>query len=414
MKNVFKFILLAAFLLVNSVSCDLLKDDEDDDEGVGSVSDYSNQLADLSTVNQSFVEATHDFLSANLNDLSVSEVSSIMDEFIKTGEDFVATLEAIENFQKNSSGGYAEKSASAVCTVYDVVPTLDNGVGVGLVKSVGDIIGEAKGDIKNLDKMLESGEIDENEYKDAADELRQKKLLKAGGLTIGAITGTGAAIVTGAVIGVATLPAIATVAVVGGVVGGTVTWFANWYSGANKSAIADESNMYLISGKTTNGGIIPLNHLKSGMNLTLVPQGMAPVTITNFELPESGINRTIEFEPKDLKNASKEEGYEVCFIDETMAASSCSDVMFVNAYPSPANPDPGQNVTVYASITPPIGGCSISFSIVGTDGYSDSETASTNSQGQASFGIPGAVSKTVDVVTITTSNGKTYTVSYVF
>ena len=410
MKNLLRFTLLAAFLLVNLVSCDLLKDDED----AGSVSDYSNQLADLSTINQSFVEATHDFLSANLSNLSVSEVSSLMNKFIKTGEDFVANLEAIEKFQKNSSGGYSEKSASAVCTVYDVVPTLDNGVGVGLVKSVGDIIGEAKGDIKNLNKMLESGEIDENEYKDAADELRQKKLLKAGGLTIGAITGTGAAIVTGAVIGVATLPAIATVAVVGGVVGGTVTWFANWYSGANKSAIADESKMYLISGKTTNGGIIPLNHLKSGMNLTLVPEGMAPITITNFKLPESGINRTIEFEPKDLKSASKEEGYEVCFIDEPMAASSCSDVMFVNAYPSPANPNPGQDVTVYAAVTPPISGCSISFNIVGTDGYSDSETALTNSQGQASFGIPGAESKTVDVVTITTSNGKTYTVSYVF
>jgi len=410
MKNLFKFTLLAAFFLVNSVGCDLFEDDED----AGTVSDYSNQLADLSTINQSFVEATHDFVSANLSNLSVSEVSALMDNFIKTGEDFVANLEAIEKFQKNSSGGYAEKSASAVCTVYDVVPTLDNGVGVGLVKSVGDIIGEAKGDINNLNKMLENGEIDENQYKDAVDELRQKKLLKAGGLTIGAITGTGAAVVTGAVVGVATLPAIATVAVVGGVVGGTVTWFANWYSGANKSAIADESKMYLISGKTTNGGIIPLNHLKSGMNLTLVPEGMAPVTITNFKLPESGTNRTIEFEPKDLNNASKEEGYEVCFIDEAMPASSCSDVMFVNAYPSPANPEPGQDVTVYAAVTPPISGCSISFTIVGTDGYSDSETALTNSQGQASFGIPGAESETVDVVTITTSNGKSYTVSYVF
>ena len=172
--------------------------------------------------------------------------------------------------------------------------------------------------------------------------------------------------------------------------------------------------MFLISGKTTNGGIIPLNHLKSGMNLTLVPQGKAPVTITNFKLPESGINRTIEFEPKDLKSASKEEGYEVCFIDEPMAASSCSDVMFVNAYPSPANPSPGQSVTVHATITPPISGCNISFEIVGTDGFSDSETTATNSQGHASFRIPGAESGVVDVVTITTSNGKTYTVTYVF
>ena len=195
--------------------------------------------------------------------MEVSEIRSLMNTFIETGEDFVKNLEAIEKFQKNSSGGYAEKSASEVCSVYDVIPTLDNGVGVGLAKSVGDIIGDTKGDMKKINKMYENGEIDDIEYKEILDELRQKKLLKTGGITIGAITGTGAALLTGAIVGVAsapTLPAIATVAVVGGVVGGTVTWFANWYSGANKSATADESKMFLISGKTTNGGIIPLNH----------------------------------------------------------------------------------------------------------------------------------------------------------
>ncbi len=39
--------------------------------------------------------------------------------------------------------------------------------------------------------MYENGEIDENQYKDVADELRQKKLLKTGGITIGAITEPG-------------------------------------------------------------------------------------------------------------------------------------------------------------------------------------------------------------------------------
>ncbi|MFA7628963.1 MAG: hypothetical protein WCY37_06225, partial [Candidatus Dojkabacteria bacterium] len=414
MKNLLKLTLLSLFLFANAVSCDLFNDDDKD---AGTISVYSNQLADLSATNQSFAEASHELLSANFSKMQVPEIRSLVNKFIETGEDFVKNLEAIEKFQKNSSGGYAEKSASAVCSVYDVIPTLDNGVGVGLAKSVGDIIADTKGDVKKIEKMYKSGEIDDLEYKEILDELRQKKLLKTGGITIGAITGTGAALLTGAIVGVAsapTLPAIATVAVVGGVVGGTVTWFANWYSGANKSATADESKMFLISGKTTNGGIIPLNHLKSGMNLTLVPQGKAPVTITNFKLPESGINRTIEFEPKDLNSASKEEGYEVCFFDEPMVANSCSDVMFVNAYPSPANPSPGQSVTVHAAITPPISGCNISFKIVGTDGYSDSETKVTDAQGHASFGIPGAESGVVDVVTITTSNGKTYTVTYVF
>ena len=411
MRHIYKLALLTIFLLVNTLGCDLINGDNSE---TGSVTDYSNQLADLSDINEDFVNATHEFLSANFNNLSVSEVNSLANDFIKTGENFVANLEAIEKFQKNSTGSYSVKGATGgVCSTYDVIPTLDNGVGVGLAKSVGDIISETKGDMKKIQKMYDNGEIDENQYKEATDELRKKKLLKAGGLTIGAIVGTGAAVVTGAVVGTATLPAIATVAVVGGVVGGTVTWFANWYSGANKSA-TNEASTYFISGKTTNGGTIPLSYIKEGSNLTIVPEGKAPVTISNFRLPESGINRTIQFEPKDLNEATKDEGFEVCYIDEPLVANSCSDILFINAYPVPSNPAPGEDVTVYAETTPAISGCTIYFQIVGTDGYSDSETVTTNSQGKASFSIPGAEEETVDVVTVESSNGKKYSITYVF
>lgn len=411
MKQIFKLILVALFLMVNTLSCDLINGGDSD---VGSLPDYSNQLADLSNTNEDFVNATHDLLAANFNNLSVSQINSLMEDFIETGENFVANLEAIEKFQKNSNGSYSVKSAAGgVCSTYDVIPTLDNGVGVGLAKSVGDIISETKGDMKKIQKMWENGEIDDNQYKEATDELRKKKLLKAGGLTIGAIVGTGAAVVTGAVVGTATLPAIATVAVVGGVVGGTVTWFANWYSGANKSA-TDEANTYFISGKTTNGGTIPLSHIKEGSNLTIVPEGMAPITISNFKLPQAGINRTIEFVPKSINETTKEEAFEVCYIDEPLPANSCNDILFINAYPVPSNPAPGEDVTVYAETTPAISGCNIYFKIVGSDGYADSETVATNSQGKASFHIPGAEEETVDVVSVESSNGKKYTITYVF
>lgn len=411
MRNLFKLTLIVFLLVFNTTSCDLVEDDE---EGNGTVTDYSNNLSDLSTTNEDFVTASHDLLSENFNNATVTEINSLLNNFISSGEAFAANLEAIEKFQQNSTGNYAVKSGTAVCTAYDVVPTLDNGVGVGLAKSVGDLIAETKGDVKKLQEMLDKEEIDENQYKDAIDELRKKKLLKTAGLTIGAIAGTGAAIVTGAVIGTVTLPAIATVAVVGGVVGGTVTWFSNWYSGANKSGTDGESKMSFISGKTTNGGTIPLNYISQGASLTLVPDGMAPVTISNFQLPEAGINRIIEFSPKSLGEASKEESYEVCFFDEQMMASSCSDIMFVTAYPSPANPAPEQDVLVYATTIPPVSNCEILFQIVGTDGYSDSETVITNAQGVATFSIPGAEEETVDNVTITTSNGKSYSISYIF
>lgn len=141
---------------------------------------------------------------------------------------------------------------------------------------------------------------------------------------------------------------------------------------------------------------------------------MAPVTISNFKLPESGINRTIEFEPKDLNDATKDEGFEVCFIDEPLVANSCSDILFINAYPVPSNPAPDEDVIVYAETTPAIGGCSIYFQIVGTDRYSDSKTVTTDSQGRASFSIPGAEKETVGVVTVETSNEKKYSITYIF
>lgn len=411
MKNLIKYIGLFFLLLFSVNGCDLI---DKSDEGNGTVSDYANHLADLSLTNQDFVMATHELLSENFDDLSISAINVLFNNFISAGEDFVLNLETIEKYQQNSTGNYDVKSAMAVCTAYDVVPTLDNGVGVGLTKSVGDLIAETKGDVKKLQKMLDDGEIDENQYKDATDQLRKKKLLKAAGLTIGSIAGTGAAIVTGAVVGTATLPAIATIAVVGGVVGGTVTWFSNWYSGANKSASDEESKIAFISGTTTNGGTIPLNYLKEGSSLTIVPEGMAPITISNLKLPTAGMNRTFEFSPNELGSASKEEGYEVCYFDEPMVAATCGEIMFVTAYPSPANPSPGQDVTVYATTVPPVSNCSINFKVVGTDGYSNTEDVQTNAQGTASFGIPGADDETVDKVTITTSNGKTYSITYVF
>ena len=97
-----------------------------------------------------------------------------------------------------------------------------------------------------------------------------------------------------------------------------------------------------------------------------------------------------------------------------MTASSCSEVQFVSATPNPANPAPFQDVTVTATLIPSVENCNISFSIVGTDGYSNSATTTSDSAGQASFHIPGGKEKVVDVVTITSSNGKTYTVTYAF
>jgi len=68
--------------------------------------------------------------------------------------------------------------------------------------------------------------------------------------------------------------------------------------------------------------------------------------------------------------------------------------------PHPADPAPGQSVTVTATIFPAEAGVTVEFSIVGTDGYSNAESVVTDENGQASFFIPGAAEDVVDVVTV--------------
>jgi len=66
----------------------------------------------------------------------------------------------------------------------------------------------------------------------------------------------------------------------------------------------------------------------------------------------------------------------------------------------PANPDPGQHVTVTAQIFPPQPGIPIKLEIVGTDNYTDSVVSITNAMGQAYLPIPGGGEGVVDRVMV--------------
>lgn len=67
---------------------------------------------------------------------------------------------------------------------------------------------------------------------------------------------------------------------------------------------------------------------------------------------------------------------------------------------SPSDPEPYEGITVTAKISPAKAGEDIFFSIVGTDGYSDSETVKTNSEGKANFYVPGGAEGVRDEVRI--------------
>lgn len=87
----------------------------------------------------------------------------------------------------------------------------------------------------------------------------------------------------------------------------------------------------------------------------------------------------------------------------------------LSVWASPADPAPGQGVTVHARISPEAAGVQIRFSITGTDGYSDEETNSTDSNGMTTFYIPGGSEDVKDVVTITiVETGLSRTINYTF
>lgn len=82
---------------------------------------------------------------------------------------------------------------------------------------------------------------------------------------------------------------------------------------------------------------------------------------------------------------------------------------------SPADPGPDQDVTVTAIISPPTEGIEIYFHIIGTDGYGDTATLLTNTEGKASFGIPGGAGEVRDTVTVRiVKTGQERVFSYVF
>ncbi len=412
MKRQFLRMMLLCSLFTFFASCDLLnkKDSEDTSQ---TVQDFSLQVSTLHDALENFVTKAQAYESANFTTLKAAQTKQIMNDYFDAGTKFVEAMQKIQTTQnQNKSLHYKAGIPPIPCGPMDFIPDAGSGISPGLIKNVADLIAETKGDRDAIQAKYDKGEIDDNTYNAACDKLKITKTVKAVNTGIGAVLGTGAAMGAGLIVGATTLPAIATVTVVGVVVGTSVTWFANWYIGVKAST--GTTQQYIISGKTTVGGKLPVHLIGQGATVTLAVQGYAPVVMPNFGLPAAGYNKKIDITPVKLGDATLGGTSQVCMIDEAMVTGNCSGVEFVTGSPSPTDPAPGQGVTVTATIIPKVANCSISFSISGTDGYSNSATKTSNSEGQATFYIPGGASGVFDKVSITASNGKSYTVSYTF
>ena len=398
--------LLLFFMLINS--CD--KKNNSGTENL--VGNYSVQVGDLHDALQNFILKTQAYESANFTSMTAAQSKKIVNDYLDAGDQFVKALQNIQTSQETSSSLSLKSASDLPCGPVDFIPGDNSGLSPGLAKAVGDLISETKGDVAAIQKKYDNHEIDDNTYNDALNQLKIQKTTKAVNVGLGAVIGGGASLGAGLIIGAATLPAIATVTAVGVVVGTSVTWFANWYTGVKSTK--GTTQQYIVSGQTTVGGKLPVHLIGDGANITIAIDGYAPVSLSDFSLPEAGHNKMINITPVKLGDASAGGQAEVCMADEIMAASTCDAVEFVTGSPSPQDPGPGEGVVVTGTIIPAVEGCSISFSIVGTDGYSNSATKTTDAAGQATFYIPGGDEGVFDQVSISAGNGTSYLVSYTF
>lgn len=409
-------LLLMSFMLVFHFGCD--KDDNEKKQ----IKKFHENVIDVVDATTHFVEKAVSYESAQFMNMTPPEIETIIEEYLDAGDLFVTAMEKIAT-DKSGSLFMQQKSIGdcimAASGFFDV-----SGISPAMVKDISDLIAVTRDTVRALNQAWEMGIINDNQYIDLTNNVKIDNSLEAVGIGFSAVMGAGASAFTtlacGAA-GVATAPALITVAVVGGTVSYGTYKLWSWYRGKKKS---DNNPFYMASAEGELGRPIPATLFDEGARMIIAIDGFAPVLIDHLPYPDLGHNMTIEIDAAKISSytnpaegntgwKSSEGMVEICFSQEPATGEDCEMIAFVSGYATPSNPSPGQSVTVTGSVMPVTEGCSIHFSIVGTDGYTNSGTYSTNASGQANFGIPGAAPGVIDKVTIT-ANGASYQVTYVF
>jgi hypothetical protein len=423
MKNIqFLPAVILTFMLVFVTGCQKADDKSSDNNSSFSsnLDTYNTTVVNLNNSVEDFIHKSQTFEGTNFTGKTHAQSKQIVDDYIASGEKLKADLDLIlaqQGGTKSILKGIKE-GQDGPCKPEDLLPGGTGGVSPALVKQVGDLISSTKGDVAKIEAQHESGQIDDNTYNAALNTLKTQKLAKTFNMGFGAVSGTGAAVfvgVAGIAAGAPALLVIGAATATGLVVGVTCTWICSWYTGTKLKNSQDSTTIYFMStGKSKLGDPIPTAMMTNGATLTICIAGYTPVCVKNLALPAKGHEMTLQINPVKVEDATQGMTTQVCTLDSVHTAESCDQVAFVTAVPNPPDPAPGQGVTVVATILPALAGCIISFAITGTDGYSNSGTYPSDSEGNASFYIPGGAAGVIDHVTITSSNGKTYTVTYVF
>lgn len=401
-----------------------------------SLADYNTAADKVAKSNLGFLQANQKWEGANFSSLTASEVKTLANNFLSTGDQLVNDFKTLNTTATNITLGAAPSSFTEMVNIADVKPQhkllalpLDvssdaagivdiSGVSPGLVIETGQVIQGAKDGVSSCNALFDS---DPNAYKTCIDKVRQQQLLKAAGLGFSTVVGTGAAIIAGGAASAAAAPAaivIGGAALAGYAVGKTVSWLWSKCAGTDGTSLkayplaVTGETCSMSSGQSEAGSKIP-NTMTQGGTLVISIPGYVPVVIKNFTPPLDGNGLTIDFKPVPIDQAAPGTTITIDYNEVPVTASSCSEIQSASVTTEPLDPGPTQSVTVIARVFPTVANCAVSFSMHGTDGYSKSGTPTTDSTGKATFYIPGGEAGVHDDVTITV-NGFTYSVTYTF
>lgn len=408
---VFSFILMGA-------SCQKDKEAEE-------IEQLSDDVTELSLSAVDFIETAINYETKPINTtIPIEEVEATFDEFILAGELFVQKVNLVTAKKTTIvyDGGFKNDPVDCVLAptgLFDI-----SGLSPAAVKALADIIKNTKDEHDALVQARESDAITEDEYYDLANQLRKRNNLEAinwgasgmvGVLAAGTVAG--AKIAAAGTVGVGaimTAPALITI----GAVGATATYLSykvfSWYSKSNKDG---EEYTFFSAFQWELDTPFPINMIGQDAKVAISFDGYAPILLENIQFPTGDNDLRIEVDLKEISDLKSGQASttEVCYFHPPRTlGQNCDLIFFVTGQPNPPNPAAGQGVTVTGTLLPRTPNCDIHFSIVGTDGYSNSAQKVTNEEGYATFYIPGASPGVFDLVTITAGNGSQSVVSYYF
>ncbi|OVE81849.1 hypothetical protein BVY03_02605 [bacterium K02(2017)] len=379
-----------------------------------------NQIKNLSTTNKDVTESLNTLLEFDPDTASGDDITKPFDDFLVKLQLLVDNLEYYQDLMDAYNTHLSNSSSSSNL----VTPQIQyQSVDPLLLLDIKDWMKAGLNEKEIIDKLKAQGASDEDIA--AAVKKATDKVGKSGikfGLT--AVFGGGAGAFGGLLAGSLGAPVLVSVGV-GAAVGLTAGAFFSYCTSGSSSnkklkyqtatsgdycAIATVDTKVVTLPDGSKGLIFSLPQGGPG-KMCVHLEGSAPICFST-KVDADGNKYTLACLADD--DDSAEESNKCQKVTDTpldVVGTNCSD--HVKSISANAVVSGGAKVTVNTNL--PTTGCSISYSVKGTDGYTQSGSPKTNSSGQISFSIPGGADGVSDTVILTeTSSGSSTTIGYTF